>query len=84
MQYVFMTDTRIIYIMNFVRGGDLLTHIMKMGGFPEDIVQFITAQLVVCLGYLHNNNIVYRDLKLENILLEEDGYIKLVDFGISK
>mmetsp|Transcript_31524 Transcript_31524/g.23386 ORF Transcript_31524/g.23386 Transcript_31524/m.23386 type:complete len:102 (-) Transcript_31524:595-900(-) len=43
MQYVFVTDSRIIYIMNFVRGGDLLTHIMKSNGFSEEMVQFIAA-----------------------------------------
>ena len=70
--------------MNFVRGGDLFIHLSNLGTFPEIIVQFIAAQLVVALGYLHSYSIVYRDLKLENILLNEDGYISLVDFGISK
>jgi serine/threonine protein kinase len=39
---------------------------------------------VVAIGFLHHSGVVYRDLKLENILLHENGYLKLVDFGISK
>lgn len=70
--------------MNFVRGGDLFNHLGQVGFFPEEVVKFIIAQLAIALGYLHSNLVVYRDLKLENVLLNEDGYISLVDFGISK
>jgi serine/threonine protein kinase len=70
--------------MNFVRGGDLFGHLSKVQIFTEEEVRFIVAQLSLALGYLHSHHIVYRDLKLENILLNDDGYISLVDFGISK
>jgi serine/threonine protein kinase len=52
--------------------------------YHEAEVRFISAQLVLVLSYLHSLNVVYRDLKLENILIDERGYIKLIDFGISK
>jgi len=47
-------------------------------------VKFITAQILIALGYLHANNIVHRDLKPENVLMEPSGYIKLADFGLAK
>jgi serine/threonine protein kinase len=70
--------------MNFVRGGDLFMHLSTLGGFLEEEARFIAAQLALALGYLHGINVIYRDLKLENILMNETGYISLVDFGISK
>jgi serum/glucocorticoid-regulated kinase 2 len=70
--------------MTFVRGGDLFMHLQTLGSFLEDEVKYIMAQLVMAIGYLHSYNIVYRDLKLENILINDNGYISLVDFGISK
>eukprot|EP00347_Sterkiella_histriomuscorum_P005842 403355062 len=84
LHYAFHSKTKILFIMDFVRGGDLLMHLLNLGTFTEEIAKFICAQLVLALGYLHQNEVVYRDLKLENILLNQDGYISLVDFGISK
>lgn len=72
----------------------MLLNLMQMGTFTEEMTKFFVCQLIISLGYLHHNNIVYRDLKLENVLIADDGmlcvftlivgYIKLVDFGISK
>ena len=67
-----------------MRGGDLFLHLQALSYFEEDETRFILAQLALALGYLHQKNVLHRDLKLENILLTEDGYIKLIDFGISK
>ncbi len=70
--------------MNFVRGGDLFNLLSNTGTLQEEVVKFIVAQLALALAYLHSHHVVYRDLKLENVLLNEDGYVCLVDFGISK
>ena len=48
------------------------------------MVKFIVAQIVIGIGFLHQNNIVHRDLKLANIMLQENGFLKLIDFGLSK
>ena len=52
--------------------------------FSENVVKFLSAQILIALGYLHANKIVHRDLKPENVLMDEDGYIKLADFGLAK
>ena len=79
-----MSSREVVYIMNFVRGGDIFNLLSTIGTLTEEAVKFIAAQLTMALGYLHSHHIVYRDLKLENILINDDGYICLVDFGISK
>jgi len=84
LHYAFTSETKILFVMDFVRGGDLFMHLMSVGQFSEDQTRFVIAQLVLAVGSLHAFNILYRDLKLENILINDDGYISLVDFGISK
>lgn len=59
-------------------------HLYANKRFPEKTVKFFAAQVAVAMGYLHANNIVHRDLKPENVLLDENGYIYLADFGLSK
>uniref|UniRef100_A0A914WLD8 non-specific serine/threonine protein kinase n=2 Tax=Plectus sambesii TaxID=2011161 RepID=A0A914WLD8_9BILA len=75
--------------MEFAIGGDLYYHLNKevqlmKEGFSEPRTRFYGAEIVSALGYLHSNNIVYRDLKLENLLLDKDGHIKIADFGLCK
>ena len=66
------------------RGGELFFHLKKMRTFPEDMVRFYAAELVLALSHLHSVDVVYRDLKPENVLLDEEGHIKITDFGLSK
>jgi serum/glucocorticoid-regulated kinase 2 len=70
--------------MRFVPGGQLRTHLRQVERFSEQRAKNYVAQLALCLGHLHSKNIVYRDLKLENVLLGEDGYLNLIDFGICR
>jgi hypothetical protein len=55
-----------------------------MKRFSEEQARFLIAQIALALGHLHKNNILYRDLKPENVLFNEDGYLKLADFGLAK
>lgn len=84
MEYVFNTRSKVIYIMKFFRGGDLFLHLSNMGTFTEEITRFYAALMTLAVGYLHSQNIIYRDLKLENMLLDDNGYVVLIDFGVSK
>jgi serine/threonine protein kinase len=81
--YFFQTAERLYFITPFIKGGDLF-HKLKADGFlKEDLAKFYAAQIAVALQHLHDLGIAYRDLKPENVLIDEDGYIKLCDFGAS-
>lgn len=84
MDYVFQNDYWIYFFLEFMRGGNLYTNLFKVKRFPEATVKFYAAQLVLAIGILHKHKIVHWDLKPENVLLGEDGYIKLADFGLAK
>ncbi|KAI8838215.1 kinase-like domain-containing protein [Chytriomyces cf. hyalinus JEL632] len=80
----FQTTSRLYYVMEYVNGGDLMGHIMQMKRFTADMTRFFASEILLAIEFLHQNDIVYRDLKLENILVCSDGHIKLTDFGICK
>lgn len=70
--------------MKFMRGGELFKHLRDRIRFTEDMAKFYAASILLALEYLHSLNVVYRDLKSENVLMDEDGYIKVTDYGLSK
>ncbi len=73
----------IIYFILF-RGGELFTHLKMSRRFSEERARFYAAEILLALEYLHENNIIYRDLKPENLLLDEEGHICLTDFGLAR
>lgn len=84
MAYIFQTDQKIYFVMNFIRGGELFTHLQNDKRFKEERAKFYAAQIISAIGYLHKKKIIYRDIKPENILMGEDGYLYLADFGLAK
>lgn len=80
----FQTEERIFFVMPFLSGGELFQHLRKARRFDEEKARFYGAQIGLALDYLHQNGILYRDLKPENVLLDELGYLKLADFGMAK
>ena len=75
---------RLYFVMPFVRGAELYKVFTKQQRFPENVVKFYTVQLILAVGHLHEMGIAHRDLKLENILLDHEGFVKLIDFGLAK
>lgn len=70
MEYCFTTDVKIFFIMKFYRGGELFTHLEREKRFQEDRVKRNTAQVALAIGHLHSMNVIYRDLKMENIVVD--------------
>lgn len=79
----FQTENRIYFVMEYISGGDLMWHIQKEL-FSYRRAQFYAAEVLLALKYFHDNGVVYRDLKLDNILLTLDGHIKVADYGLCK
>eukprot|EP00250_Pteridium_aquilinum_P005821 c15855_g1_i1 orf=395-2476(+) len=77
-------DDALNIFLEFVPGGSISSLLGKFGSFPESVVRMYTRQLLQGLEYLHKNNIMHRDIKGANILVDNKGCIKLADFGASK
>ncbi|CAF3809462.1 unnamed protein product, partial [Rotaria magnacalcarata] len=80
----FTTSDRLCLVMECVNGGELFFHLNREKRFSEERIRFYIAEVACAIGYLHSRKIIYRDIKLENILLDRFGHIKLVDFGLCK
>lgn len=84
LHYAFQTDAKLHLIMDYICGGEMFTHLYRMGPFTEPQAQLYVSEVTLALGHLHSLGIVYRDIKLENLLLDRDGHVVLTDFGLSK
>ena len=74
----------IYFLLEPCLGGELFTILRARQSFNESTAQFYAACVVSAFDYMHSKNIIYRDLKPENLLLDEKGYIKITDFGFAK
>lgn len=80
----FQTETEIFYVLDYHAGGDLASILGQESRLGEVKAKFFAAEIAIGLGLLHAHGIIYRDLKPENVLIDERGHIVLTDFGLSK
>merc|ERR1740138_265880 len=80
-----LQDNKYVYfVLEVLLGGELFTWLRKSSRFEEGASKFFAAQVVKAFEHMHNANVAYRDLKPENLVLDEKGYLKVVDLGLAK
>ena len=83
-KWTFQTSKKLYFVMEYCPGGELFNLLVKYRKFKEETAKFYVAQIVLAIEELHSRDVIYRDLKPENVIIAADGYIKLTDFGLSK
>ncbi|KAG8341665.1 hypothetical protein TRVL_07505 [Trypanosoma vivax] len=84
LHYAFQTPNCLYLVMDFLPGGELFFHLGNVKTFDEQRAKFYCGEIALALEYLHEHNIIYRDLKPENAVLDADGHVCLTDFGLAK
>ncbi|CAG8675057.1 2641_t:CDS:2, partial [Ambispora leptoticha] len=77
-------NANLYMVMDYVAGGELFSVLRKSKRFPDHVAKFYAAEVLLAFEYLHSKDIIYRDLKPENLLLDRNGHIKITDFGFAK
>ena len=80
----FQSESKLYFVIEYCPGGELFELLQKKRKFAEDQARFYAAQMVLALEFMHAKNIIYRDLKPENVLVDMEGYLKITDFGLSR
>ncbi|KEG09738.1 rac serine-threonine kinase [Trypanosoma grayi] len=84
MHYAFQTRRHLILVLEFLCGGELFFHLQRCKRFSEQRARFYAAEIGMAVDYIHSRNVLYRDLKPENLVLDRDGHVVLTDFGLAK
>ena len=84
LHYAFQTPEKLFLILDYCPGGDLGEHLQREKRFSEEKARFYLAEVLLALEDLHKRDIIFRDLKPDNIVIDAEGHAKLTDFGLSK
>lgn len=84
MYFAFQNNKNVFMLLDYCPGGDLGRVLKKEKKFSEEVARIYICEVLLALEYLHSKNVMYRDLKPDNIMVDLQGHIKLVDFGLSK
>ncbi|CAH8639575.1 unnamed protein product [Schistosoma rodhaini] len=84
MDFSFKDNSNLYMVLEFVSGGEMFSYLRRVGKFSEEDSRFYASQVVLAFEYLHSFDLIYRDLKPENLLIASDGYLKVTDFGFAK
>jgi serine/threonine protein kinase len=80
----FQDDRNLYMVLDYIQGGELFSHLRRAGRFSDDVARFYAAEILSAIEFMHSFNIIYRDLKPENLLIDSNGHIKITDFGFAK
>lgn len=80
--YSFQDSDNLYFVMDYIPGGDLMSLLIKLGIFQENLARFYIAELTCAVESVHKMGFIHRDIKPDNILIDRDGHIKLTDFGL--
>ncbi|XP_061480081.1 serine/threonine-protein kinase LATS1 isoform X1 [Rhineura floridana] len=80
--YSFQDKDNLYFVMDYIPGGDMMSLLIRMGVFPENMARFYIAELICAVESVHKMGFIHRDIKPDNILIDRDGHIKLTDFGL--
>ena len=83
-KFAFQDKINLYLITEFMQGGELFFHLFREKRFKNEKAKFYLIEIILAIEFLHKQNMIYRDLKPENVLIDKDGHIKLTDFGLSK
>ena len=84
MYYAFQDSDNLYLVMDYLKGGDLRFHLTRHIHFSEEQSRFFICNVLIALEYIHSQDIIHRDIKPENLVLDENGYARITDFGIAK
>lgn len=82
--YAFQSQSYAIFGLEYCANGNLYNFLQKKKSLTEEQAKFIFKQILNGMNYLHEQNVLFRDIKLQNILFDSEGEIKITDFGLSK
>lgn len=84
LHYAFQSESKLFLVMDYLSAGSLAFHLRRRRKFPEPWAKFYAAEIASAIAHLHSANVIYRDAKLENVLMDHTGHVRITDFGLSK